>query len=79
MSGRRRWLAGDTRDDPAGFGLVNATLIAKRFLKRYEGLELRGSVYNLFDKDYIMPQTPLLPNDLPMPGINFLVEIRGEF
>jgi hypothetical protein len=76
MSGRRRWLAGDTRDDPAGFGLVNATLIAKKFLKRYEELELRGSVYNLFDKDWIMPQGPQLPNDLPMPGINFLVEVR---
>jgi len=72
-------LEGDTRDDPAGCGLVNATLIAKKFWKRYEELELRGSVYNLFDKDWIMPQTPLLPNDLPMPGINFLVEVRGKF
>ena len=72
-------MAGDTRDDPAGFGLVNATLIAKKLLKRYDEIELRGSVYNLFDKDWRMPQSTVLPNDLPMPGIHFLVEIRCAF
>ena len=36
----------------SGYGIVNVTLIAKKFLKGYEGLELRGSVYNLFNKDY---------------------------
>ena len=30
-------------------------LIAKKFLKVYEGFEMRGSVYNLFDKDYVYP------------------------
>jgi hypothetical protein len=48
----------DSRDDPSGYAVVNTTLIAKKFLKGYEGLELRGSAYNLFDKDYKHPQEP---------------------
>ena len=77
-SGQERWRLEDTRDDQPAYGVVNATLIAKKFLKRYEELELRGSVYNLLDEDYTSPHGPQLPNDLPMPGINFLVEIRGK-
>jgi len=78
-SGIERRVLDDTRDDHPGYGVVNATLIAKRFLKRYEELEFRGSVYNLFDEDYTMPSGPSLPNELPMPGINFLVEMRYKF
>jgi outer membrane receptor protein involved in Fe transport len=70
---------GDPRDDISGYAIVDATLIARKFLKGYEGLELRGSAYNLFDKDYKHPQEPRLPNDLPMPGINYLLEIKYEF
>ena len=76
----------DQRDDPSSLTLVNATLIAKKFLKGYEGLELRGSVYNLFDKDWSMPipamtpaGLPAIPNDWPMPGINYLLEIKYTF
>ena len=61
---------GDDRDDPSTHGLVNTTLIAKKFLKGYEGFEQMGSVYNLFDKDYTLPAPPELPNDLPVSGIN---------
>ena len=70
---------GDTREDPPSITLVNATLIARKLLKTYEGLELRGSVYNLFDKDWAIPSLPEIPNDLPMPGINFLVEAKYTF
>ena len=70
---------GDNRDDMSGYAIVDATLIARKFLKGYEGLELRASVYNLLDKEYTSPQDPRLPNDLPMPGINFLVEMKYEF
>ena len=76
----------DPRDDPSSLTLVNATLIAKKFLKGYEGLELRGSVYNLLDEDwsYDIPDMsplglPKIPNDLPAPGINFLVEMKYRF
>ena len=69
----------DDRDDPSGYAIVNATLIAKKFLEGYEGLELRGSVYNLFDKDYTSQSGPELPNDWPMPGRNFIVELKYKF
>ena len=74
-----RFRPGDTRDDVSGYGLVNATLIAKKFLKGYEGLELRGSVYNLLDKDWVTPTDQQIPNDMPRPGINFLLEMRYKF
>jgi len=70
----------DTRDDPGDYVTVNATLIAKNFLKELKGLEVRGSVLNLFNKQYTDPSSPgTLPDDLPMPGINFFVELRYTF
>ena len=71
--------SGDKRDDMSGYGIVNVTLIAKKFLKGYEGLELRGSVYNLFNKDYTSPAKTQLPNDTPRPGRNFMVEVKYKF
>jgi len=72
--------ASDTRDDPGDYVLVNATLIAKNFLKELKGLEVRGGVYNLFNKDYTSPTGPgELPDDMPMPGINFMLELRYTF
>ena len=71
---------GDQRSDPGDYAIVNATLIAKNFVKELKGLEVRGSVLNLFNKDYTSP-TGLneLPDDLPMPGINFFLELRYTF
>lgn len=68
---------GDTREDNDGFVTVNTTLIARKFI---EGLELRGSVYNLLGADYSFP-TPVntLPEDFPMPGRTFMVELQYEF
>jgi iron complex outermembrane receptor protein len=70
---------GDPRDDMSGYGIVDTTLIAKKFLKGYEGLEVRGSVYNLFDKDYTSPFSQQIPNDIPRPGRSFLVGVRYKF
>jgi len=71
---------GDNRKDMSGYAIVNATLIAKKFLKAYEGLEMRGSVYNLFDKDYTSPVgVSQLPDDTPMPGRSFMVEVKYKF
>ena len=69
----------DTRDDMAGYAVVNTTLIAKNFLKGYENLEVRGSIYNLFDKDYTSPEDPSLPDDMPQPGRNFIIELKYKF
>jgi outer membrane receptor protein involved in Fe transport len=69
---------GDSRDDMAGYAVVNTTLIARNFLKGYEGLEVRGSIYNLFDKDYTCPEA-FLPDDMPQPGRNFIIELKYKF
>jgi iron complex outermembrane receptor protein len=76
LFGRWNW---ERRDDISGYGIVNTTLIAKKFLKGYEGLEIKGSIYNLFDKDYVSPQAYLLPEDMPRPGRSFLVEMKYKF
>ena len=71
---------GDKRDNMSGYAIFNTTLIAQKFLKGYEGLELRASVYNLFDKDYTSPAgNQELPQDTPRPGRNFLVEAKYKF
>jgi iron complex outermembrane receptor protein len=70
---------GDSRNNMAGYAVVNTTLIARNFLKEYGGLELRGSIYNLFDKDYTSPEYPEIPNDMPQPGRNFIVEVKYKF
>ena len=70
----------ETRDDPGDYMLVNAGLVAKNFLKELKGLEVRGSVLNLFNKDYTSPTSlSELPDDIPMPGINFFLELRYTF
>lgn len=76
----RSQLPSETRDDPGDYVLVNAGLVAKNFLKELKGLEVRGSVLNLFNKKYTSPAGPgELPDDVPMPGINFFVELRYAF
>jgi len=71
---------GDPRDDPGDYAIVNATLIARNFLEELKGLEVRGTVYNLFDKEYTAPcREGTIPGDVPMPGINFYVELRYTF
>ena len=71
----------DPRDDSGDYAIVNATLIARNFLKELKGLEARAVVKNLFNKDYTSPtdEYDLLPDDLPMPGINFFLELRYTF
>jgi len=63
----------------SGYATVDATLIAKKFLEGYEGLEIRGSVYNLLDKDYTSPWTSLVPHDLPWTGRSFIIELKYKF
>ncbi|MBW1890720.1 MAG: TonB-dependent receptor, partial [Deltaproteobacteria bacterium] len=70
----------DSRDDVPGQAIFNATLIAKKFLRRFKGLELRASVYNIFDTDYVTPTSTFrIPGDTPRPGRNYLLGIRYAF
>ena len=64
----------------SGDAIVNTTLIAKKFLEGRESLELRELVYNLFDKDYSSPAGKWeLPDDMPRPRRNFIVEVKYKF
>ncbi|MDM8558679.1 TonB-dependent receptor [Candidatus Parabeggiatoa sp. HSG14] len=75
--GKRPRAVGDPRDDLDSNTLVDLTLIAKGF---YNTLELRGSVYNVFDEDYRDPSDDMrIPNDLPTNSRIFLLEARYKF
>ena len=75
-TGKRPRAEGDTRDDLPDETLVDLTLIAKNF---YRTLEIRGSVYNLFDEYYLDPAPIQVPNDYPTNKRMFLVEVRYTF
>ena len=67
----------DHREEVSGFGIINATLIAKDFIGGFKGLLLRGSVYNLLDEDYSYPSS--LAGDFPAAGRSFTVELQYRF
>ena len=73
--------SGDTRDAPGDYAIVNAALIARNFSGSFSGMEFRAVVNNLFNKEYVAPEYPAyyLPDDIPMPGINFFLEMRYTF
>ena len=80
IKGKTLRAKGDTRDDISGYCLLNTTLSARKFSEKFDGLELRASVYNLFDKNYVDPApAATLPGDYPQPGRSFVFEVRHEF
>ena len=77
VSGPRPREDGDTRRDLPSYTLSNITLIAKNFIDNFE---VRGSVFNLFDKSYDDP-SPMntIPTDFPQQGRSFMVEFRFNY
>ncbi len=77
ISGPRPREDGDTRRDIPSHVLVNLTLIGKNFM---DNLEIRGSIFNLFDKGYKDPvPKDTVPTDYPQPERSFMVEVRYQF
>ena len=77
LSGPRPREDGDTRRDIPGQALVNMTLIGKNFIDNFE---VRGSVFNLFDKSYYDPAPQnTVPTDYPQQGRSVTIELRFEF
>ncbi|GAX62209.1 TonB-dependent receptor [Candidatus Scalindua japonica] len=77
ISGPRPREDGDTRRDIPGQALVNLTLIGKNIVNN---VEVRGSVFNLFDKSYDDPAPKnTVPTDYPQQGRSFIIELRYEF
>lgn len=63
--------------DAPGFGVVNFTLFSQKLAP---GLELSASVYNLLDRQYADPATPLhLQDVLPQDGRTFRVKLTYRF
>ena len=63
--------------EASGFGVVNFTLFSQNLVK---GLELSASIYNLLDRRYNDPATPLLPEDLiPRDGRTYRVKLTYRF
>jgi iron complex outermembrane receptor protein len=77
ISGPRRRQDGDIRDDMPSYTHTNLTLVGKNFVDNFE---IRGSVFNLFDKSYEDP-APMdtVPTDYPQRGIWFRIELRFQF
>ncbi|MBC8552939.1 MAG: TonB-dependent receptor [Candidatus Brocadiales bacterium] len=77
VSGPRPREDGDTRRDLPSYTLTNLTLIGKNFI---DNLEIKGSVYNLFDKSYDDP-APMdtVPTDYPQQGRSFRIEIQFKY
>jgi iron complex outermembrane receptor protein len=77
ISGPRPREDGDTRRDIPAQALVNLTLIGKSFVDNFE---IKGSVFNLFDKSYDDPAPKnTVPTDYPQPGRSFIIELRYQF
>ncbi len=77
ISSRRAREKGDTRDSLPSYSLVDLTLIGKNFMDNFE---IRGSVQNLFDKDYDDPSPKnTVPTDFPQQGRSFMIELRFQF
>ena len=78
ISGSRPREFGDSaRHDLPSYALVNLTLIGRNFM---DNLEIKGSVFNLFDKSYEDPSPKnTIPTDHPQPGRSFNVELQYRF
>ncbi len=64
---------GDTRGPVPGHKLVDMTVIGKSFVP---GLELRASIFNLLDEDYVDPSSlGGVINDHPRAGRSFMLDI----
>jgi iron complex outermembrane receptor protein len=69
--------SGDPRSGNAGYALFNLTLQAKTPIP---GLELSGTINNLFDKKYTDPASAAgVPGDYPRPGRSFFLKAIYKF
>ncbi|MBT6052538.1 MAG: TonB-dependent receptor [Candidatus Scalindua sp.] len=77
VSGPRPREDGDTRRDLPSYTLSNLTLIGKNFINNFE---VRGSVFNIFDKSYDDP-APMntVPTDYPQQGRSFRIELQFKY
>lgn len=77
ISGPRPREDGDTRSDLPSYSLTNFTIIGKNFINNFE---IKGSIYNLFNKGYDDP-APMntVPTDYPQQGRSIRIDLRYQF
>ena len=79
-TGERSRPAGDPRSAVDPHTTVNVAVTAKNF---YQGLEVRGAIYNLFDERYVDPDlsgaTQYIPNDYPRAGISGMLTVGCKY
>jgi iron complex outermembrane receptor protein len=79
-TGKRPRQTGDTRAKADYYTTVDLALTVKNF---YKTLEIQGVIHNLFDQDYVDPDTSgaaqLVPNDFPRGGISATVNVSYKF
>ncbi len=77
VSGPRPREDGDTRRDLPSYTLSNFTVIGKNFI---DNLEIKGSIYNLFNKGYDDP-SPMntVPTDYPQQERSFRIELQYKY
>lgn len=73
--GERQRAFGDTREPLKGYTLMDVTLRRTRVMTNFE---LAASIRNIFDADAREPSPSpgQIPNDLPLAGRNFYIELR---
>ncbi len=77
ISGPRPREDGDTRADLPSYALANLTFIGRNLIDNFE---IRGSIFNLFDKSYDDPAPKnTVPTDYPQPERSFIIELRYQF
>ena len=82
LSGQYFWIgdrhraSGDTRPDIADYDLVNLTLRCKNIVGQWNAAL---AVHNIFNKDVREPSQAIIPNDYPMEGRSFWIELRYHF
>jgi len=74
--GDRARQLGDSRNDLGDDSTVDLTL---RYKKPNGHINFALGIRNLFDTDLREPYEPNLPEDLPLPGRNYFVELRYRF
>ena len=79
-TGERPRQAGDTRDAVDSYTTVDLALTVKNF---YKTLEIQGVIHNLFDQDYVDPDTSgylqLVPKDYPSGGLSAMLNVSYKF
>lgn len=76
FSGKRYREEDDSRDDMSSYALVNLSITGRNFFRT---MNVQGTIFNVFDKDYKDPGPVSIAEDLPRPGRTYFVGLSYQF